>query len=86
MGPRFFDRGNRFGELHHLFQIRASMGPRFFDRGNQQFPVSKAGGMFASMGPRFFDRGNLSLTYVTNEDDMLQWGRGSLTAETATAA
>ena len=83
MGPRFFDRGNN-QTISQASQVsEASMGPRFFDRGNLAYFGWRNSLRGASMGPRFFDRGNdMSREKCMRYALSLQWGRGSLTAET----
>ena len=58
MGPRSFERGNRFERLRLGVAGSASMGPRSFERGNrfERLRLGVAGS--ASMGPRSFERGN----------------------------
>ena len=87
MGPRFFDRGNNRTMRDLVLRDWASMGPRFFDRGNKREPITWTTLPTASMGPRFFDRGNRwSCGHQSLMMTALQWGRGSLTAETRLAS
>jgi len=60
----------------------ASMGPRIFIRGNRCALAGDAARVDASMGPRIFIRGNSARCFVVRKNSMLQWGRGSSSAET----
>ena len=61
----------------------ASMEPRFGDRGTAErhprFPSNPP--CSASMEPRFGDRGTMTEVAQAANDKLLQWSRGSVTAE-----
>ena len=59
------------------------MGPRIFIRGNLHELPAAHRARPASMGPRIFIRGNCPLQLGTIDRCMLQWGRGSSSAETS---
>ncbi len=58
------------------------MEPRFDNRGNAAVGRLTERRQLASMEPRFDNRGNYSLNAGTAPFTMLQWSRGSITAET----
>ncbi len=60
MGPRSFERGNRWlDERRDIAGRAASMGPRSFERGNRiDMHACVIAVARASMGPRSFERGN----------------------------
>ena len=62
------------------------MGPREFTRGDDGSQGCCRSLLIASMGPREFTRGDLLDDSIKVEDDnALQWGRGSSPAETSSA-
>src|SRR3990172_8912217 len=64
----------------------ASMGPRIFIRGNMVRMSDSFVLPIASMGPRIFIRGNIRKSGNLRLGAGLQWGRGSSSAETRSAA
>ncbi len=57
------------------------MGPRFIDRGKGRRTDGDSHRDSASMGPRFIDRGKILPLPPAAQLGLLQWGRGSSTAE-----
>ncbi len=78
-GSMTAERLTRFPAVTQL--LFASMGPRFNDRGKSDRRGEVPEADRASMGPRFNDRGKDKADRLWSLAVRLQWGRGSMTAE-----
>ena len=81
MGPRSVERGKRYTLARPAIYVQASMGPGSVERGKRRDLSRMVGVVQASMGPRSVERGKVSVSLTNAPDEMLQWGRVLLNAE-----